>query len=96
MFRLILLLLAAVLLPTIIRAVLAIVGSAMGNATGQAAQGAPNKPGNSKAPGATTLGELKKDPVCGTFISTTTAFQKVSQGETYYFCSTQCRDSFQG
>ena len=96
MFRLILLLLAAVLLPTIIRAVLAIVGSALGNAAGQAAQGGAEKPGNSKAPGATTLGELKKDPVCGTFISTTTAFQKAFNGETYYFCSTQCRDSFQG
>ena len=39
-------------------------------------------------------GELKKDPVCGTFISTTTAFQKYAGGQTYYFCSTECRDKF--
>ena len=39
-------------------------------------------------------GELKKDPVCGTFISTATAFQKFAGGQTYYFCSTECRDRF--
>jgi YHS domain-containing protein len=39
-------------------------------------------------------GELKKDPVCGTFISTATAIQKRVRGETYYFCSTECRDKF--
>jgi YHS domain-containing protein len=42
------------------------------------------------------IGELKKDPVCGTFISTQTAFQKAVRGETYYFCSTECRDKFKG
>ena len=41
-------------------------------------------------------GELKKDPVCGTFISTATALQKRSGGEVYYFCSTECRDKFKG
>lgn len=55
---------------------------------GSSAGGAPPKPG--------TIGELKKDPVCGTFISTQTAFQKSVHGETYYFCSTECRDKFKG
>jgi YHS domain-containing protein len=55
-----------------------------------AGAGAPPK----SPPG--TIGELKKDPVCGTFISTQTAFQKSVRGETYYFCSTECRDKFQG
>jgi YHS domain-containing protein len=41
-------------------------------------------------------GELKKDPVCGTFISTATAMQKRAGGETYYFCSAECRDNFKG
>jgi YHS domain-containing protein len=34
--------------------------------------------------------------VCGTFISTATAFQKFANGQTYYFCSTDCRDKFKG
>ena len=37
---------------------------------------------------------LKKDPVCGTFVSAATAVQKTKGGETYYFCSTECRDKF--
>lgn len=41
-------------------------------------------------------GELKKDPVCGTFIATTTAFKKTVGAQTYYFCSAACRDKFSG
>jgi len=40
------------------------------------------------------IGELKKDPVCGTFISPATAFQKSVDGKTLYFCSPECRDKF--
>ena len=49
-----------------------------------------------QAPREQSGGELKKDPVCGTFISTATAFQKAAGGQTYYFCSTACRDKFAG
>jgi len=41
-------------------------------------------------------GELKKDPVCGTFISASTALQKKVGDQTYYFCSPDCRDKFKG
>ena len=37
---------------------------------------------------------LKKDPVCGTFIAPSTAVQKSVGGQTYYFCSKECRDRF--
>jgi YHS domain-containing protein len=40
--------------------------------------------------------ELKKDPVCGTFIAPSSAVRKMLGGETYYFCSAQCRDKFRG
>ena len=39
-------------------------------------------------------GELKKDPVCGTFIAAATSIQKKVGGQTYYFCSPECRDKF--
>lgn len=39
-------------------------------------------------------GELKKDPVCGTYVSTTTAVQQMVKGEVVYFCSASCRDKF--
>jgi YHS domain-containing protein len=39
-------------------------------------------------------GELKKDPVCGTFVSTATSVKETVNGELMHFCSTTCRDKF--
>jgi YHS domain-containing protein len=39
-------------------------------------------------------GELKRDPVCGTFVPANTAFHKVVGGQPHYFCSAECRDKF--
>ena len=41
-------------------------------------------------------GELKKDPVCGTYISTSLALTRTVKGEVVYFCSKECRDRFVG
>jgi YHS domain-containing protein len=41
-------------------------------------------------------GELKKDPVCGTYISTSLAITRKVKGEVVYFCSNECRDKFVG
>jgi YHS domain-containing protein len=40
--------------------------------------------------------ELKKDPVCGTFIAASSSHQTTIAGETYHFCSASCRDKFRG
>jgi YHS domain-containing protein len=42
-----------------------------------------------------TSGELHKDPSCGTFVLTDSAFTLADDGITYYFCSKDCRDKFQ-
>jgi uncharacterized protein len=39
-------------------------------------------------------GELKQDPVCGTFVPTTSSVRKTVNGELVYFCSAACRDKF--
>ena len=39
-------------------------------------------------------GELKKDPVCGTYVSTQTSVKKTINGELVHFCSIDCRDKF--
>jgi YHS domain-containing protein len=44
--------------------------------------------------GIRTSGELRKDPVCGTFVSTSTPYTKFSEGTTSYFCSKECLDLF--
>lgn len=38
--------------------------------------------------------ELKKDPVCGTYVSPGTGVSKTVQGHMIYFCSKECRDKF--
>jgi YHS domain-containing protein len=39
-------------------------------------------------------GELRKDPVCGTYVSTSGSPSLSVNGETVYFCSTECRDRY--
>ncbi len=93
MFRAFLYLIAFLLIMSVVRSVLGIVSKAfsgLSSSTSPQAGASGSRPPSS----APTGGELKKDPVCGTFISTATAFQKSVGGQTYYFCSTECRDKF--
>ena len=46
------------------------------------------------SPPVSTGGELKKDPVCGTYVSEDTAVIKRINGETVHFCSPACRDKY--
>ena len=39
-------------------------------------------------------GELKRDPVCGTFVSVDVSVTKRVNGETLHFCSPACRDKY--
>jgi YHS domain-containing protein len=39
-------------------------------------------------------GELKKDPVCGTFVSVDASVTKRVNGELVHFCSPACRDNY--
>ena len=94
MFRAILYLIGFMLVMSVIRSVLGIVGKAFSGLSNTSPEAGASGPRQSQSP--PSGGELKKDPVCGTFISTATAFQKFSNGQTYYFCSTECRDKFKG
>jgi YHS domain-containing protein len=86
MFRAIFYLIAFVLIVSVLRSVIGIVSKAAGDfVKPQPPQGGRPVPSG---------GELKKDPVCGTFISTSTALHKKVRDTTYYFCSPECRDKF--
>lgn len=89
MMRAIFELIMTVFIITLLRSVIGIVAKAMFHPSAPAAS-----PG--QRPSVPAGGELKKDPVCGTFISTATAIHKKVGGETYYFCSAECRDKFKG
>jgi YHS domain-containing protein len=49
---------------------------------------------DSKRPEVVASGELKRDPVCGTFVSPAVSLTGKSKGETVYFCSPECRDRY--
>lgn len=93
MIRAILYLLGAVLLITALRLVIGAVTRAFGTwVTGAQPTSGTRRP----APPKPASGELKRDPVCGTFIATTTPFQKAVRGERLYFCSQDCQDRYAG
>ena len=39
-------------------------------------------------------GELKKDPVCGTYVSTAASVTRTVHGQVLHFCSKECRDRY--
>jgi hypothetical protein len=86
--RLILYVIVGVVILTLLRSVLDAVGKAFSSASSS------SSPPSAGAPRGQAPQSLKKDPVCGTFVSTATALQKTKEGETYYFCSAECRDKF--
>ena len=47
-----------------------------------------------KAPPVPAGGELKKDPVCGTYVAASGSVTQSVKGELVYFCSPQCRDKY--
>jgi len=45
-------------------------------------------------PPAPVGGELKKDPVCGTYVSTIAGLSRKVDGQLVYFCSEECRKKY--
>ena len=48
----------------------------------------------SAAPNVVVGGELKKDPVCGTYVSTGASVTRTVDGHVLHFCSKECRDKY--
>ena len=92
MFRVIFELLLTVVVITVLRSIIGIVlrGFSEVMKSGSATPGGP-----SRSSGQVPLsGELKKDPVCGTYISTATSIKEKVGGQTFHFCSQECRDKY--
>ena len=94
MIRTLVYLLIGIFLITVVRMLAGVVlkgfseamkGSSSPSGAGAAQPRPPNPP---------VTGELKRDPVCGTFVPASTQFQKTVGGEAKYFCSAECRDKF--
>ncbi|MCX5874667.1 MAG: YHS domain-containing protein [Deltaproteobacteria bacterium] len=44
--------------------------------------------------GSTSINEMVKDPVCGTYVLARDSIHVRTRGQTYYFCSDECRKRF--
>jgi YHS domain-containing protein len=81
------------ILPLIVFWLLRMVFKSVGDSMRAVATRQPN-PRN--PPGVPTGGELKKDPVCGTYVSPDAAVSCTVKGQLLHFCSTACRDKYKG
>lgn len=90
MIRFVVILLASILLITVVRAIVGVIMKGFADLV-KGPDAAPPA-GTAKRAEVPTGGELKRDPVCGTYVSTSTSLKKSVGGETLYFCSAECRD----
>lgn len=88
MVRVVLYLLLAILIITLLRSIIGVAAKALGAAFDS--KPAPRSPKSEAQMG----GELKRDPVCGTYVSAATSIRTISAGQTVYFCSPACREKF--
>ena len=91
MFRAILELVITILVALVARAVIGSVVKGFGNAAAAARQAHPQQQQQKQQAEAKPTGELHKDPVCGTYVAESTAFQRRASGKTFYYCSDACR-----
>jgi uncharacterized protein len=94
MFRFILEFLALLMFFAVARAVIAAAGRLFTGGMHAPPPTSPTHQGSSRDAMMQSSGELRKDPVCGTFVPISTSLKRVVNGEMVYFCSADCRDRF--
>jgi YHS domain-containing protein len=86
MIRAIIFLLILIVGVTLLRAVIGLIARAMSQAL------EPEK--THGAPSHAAGGELRRDPVCGTYVSASASVKKTVGNEVMHFCSPSCRDKY--
>lgn len=74
-----------------LRAIISAVTQAVGGSGARSVNRPAPAPRRDKFPSG---GELKRDPVCGTFVPVVGSLHKNVNGNTQYFCSQTCLDRF--
>jgi len=94
MFRVIFYLLLTVVAISVLRSIVGIFLKGVAQAM-KGGSGAPGVRSNNRASNQVPLtGELKKDPVCGTYVAAASSIKETVAGQTIHFCSAQCRDKY--
>jgi len=94
MLRLVAYLLVSVLLISVVRSIMGVILKGFADLFHPSGPQQPNANASAGSRNLPAGGELKKDPVCGTYVSAATSVKKSLGGDTYYFCSADCRDKF--
>lgn len=88
MVRAVLYILLAIIVITLLRSVIGVIGKA----AAALFEPDPNSPPGGGGP--RTSGELKRDPVCCTYVSTATSVKKTIDGRVLHFCSPACSEKY--
>jgi YHS domain-containing protein len=91
MLRYVVILLVSVLLISLVRSIVGIVLKGFADMVAQPSQAQSKPNAQNSIP---NTGELKKDPVCGTFVATSSSVKKTIGGQVIHFCSVDCRDKY--
>src|SRR5579871_2466660 len=91
MFRVILWLIGIVVMISVLRGIVGIILKGIGDLLNPPPRQQAHERQANQVP---LSGELKKDPACGTYIAAATSLKETVEGETFYFCSKQCRDKY--
>ena len=83
-------LLLLVVVITVLRSVIGLVMKLFGSFVANSSTSRPEQVPNRK-PAIPLSGDFHRDPVCGTFVAGTTAYQHQQGNERFYYCSDACR-----
>ncbi len=73
---------------TVLRSVIGLVTKLFGNfVSGSSPRSMPRATGQTGQ----MTGELHRDPVCGTFVASSTEFQRLDGKQRFYYCSQNCQ-----
>ncbi len=84
MVKVVLFLFLAVIAISVLRAVIGVLAKAFGGLLNAGPAPRPPQP----------IGELKRDPVCGTYVDASSSLKTTAAGQTLYFCSEDCRSKY--
>jgi len=85
-FRLILPVLILFFLRSVFRTIISVLRHGAPQQAGSNLKDAPRRD--------TPVADLKKDPVCGTYVSAATSIKRTVNGSVVHFCSPECRDKY--
>ena len=92
MVRVVLYLFLAIVLITLLRAVAGVVGKGFAALFALASSERPEAPDGQPR----LAGDLKRDPVCGVYVSVETSVKRTVAGQVFYFCSAACSEKYKG